>query len=144
MLEAKGAADALQAAQRQRAAIIRAFPEGCVDGYEALIPGLTLPDENDRHVLAAAIQTRAAVVVTNNLKDFSEEYLSGFHLEAASADDFLANVIDLYTPAAVAALRTMRLRFKRPELDAETLLTRMEGVGLTETVNLLIGEIESL
>lgn len=31
------------------------LPEADVAGYEALIAGLTLPDPNDRHVLAAAI-----------------------------------------------------------------------------------------
>jgi hypothetical protein len=30
-----------------------AVPDGCVSGYEVLIPALTLPDPNDRHVLAA-------------------------------------------------------------------------------------------
>ena len=32
-----------------------AIPDACIDGYEDLVSGLTLPDENDRHVLAAAI-----------------------------------------------------------------------------------------
>ena len=34
------------------------FPDSQVEGYEDLIPRLTLPDENDRHVLAAAIRGR--------------------------------------------------------------------------------------
>lgn len=34
----------------------RAVPDCLVTGYEALIPALTLPDEDDRHVLAAAIR----------------------------------------------------------------------------------------
>jgi predicted nucleic acid-binding protein len=41
-----------------------------VTGYEPLIDGLTLPDPNDRHVLAAAIRASADVIVTFNLKDF--------------------------------------------------------------------------
>ena len=41
-----------------------------VSDYEAIIPSLNLPDQNDRHVLAAAIKSSASVIVTYNLKDF--------------------------------------------------------------------------
>lgn len=40
-----------------------------VEGYEPLIDGLKLPDEDDRHVLAAAIACRADAIVTFNLSD---------------------------------------------------------------------------
>ena len=33
-------------------------------GYEWRIEGLSLPDENDRHVLAAAIEAEADAIVT--------------------------------------------------------------------------------
>jgi hypothetical protein len=131
-------------AARHRAAIERAFPESCVDGYQALIPAFTLPDPNDRHVLAAAVQTRASVIVTENLADFPSESVAPLEILVSSTDDFLADVIDLDTPGTVAAIRTMRTRLKRPELGPEALIRRMESSGLTKTANLLIGEIESL
>ena len=53
-----------------------AFPDALVSNYESLIINLTLPDENDRHVLAAAIKSNADIIVTNNLKDFPKEYLN--------------------------------------------------------------------
>ena len=39
---------------RLRELMNRAVPDCLVTGYETLIPALTLPDEDDRHVLAAA------------------------------------------------------------------------------------------
>lgn len=43
-----------------------------VTGYESLINGLSLPDQDDRHVLAAAIHAGADLIVTFNLKDFPD------------------------------------------------------------------------
>jgi predicted nucleic acid-binding protein len=42
-------------------------PGAVVTNYKALIPSISLLDENDRHVVAAAIQTRAEAIVTFNL-----------------------------------------------------------------------------
>ena len=53
-----------------------------VNGYEDLIEGLDLPDPDDRHVLAAAIRTRASVIVTFNLDDFPADYLAKYGVEA--------------------------------------------------------------
>jgi predicted nucleic acid-binding protein len=38
-----------------------------VKGYRSLIPHLELPDPNDRHIFAAAIQAKADIIVTFNL-----------------------------------------------------------------------------
>ena len=47
-----------------------AVRECLVTGYSTLIPSLTLPDPDDRHVLANAIHGKAGVIVTFNLSDF--------------------------------------------------------------------------
>jgi len=52
----------------------QAIPDACVYGYERLIEGLTLPDVDDRHVLAAAIRCNASVIVTFNQKDFPDDW----------------------------------------------------------------------
>lgn len=61
--------------ERTRDLMDRAVPDALVAGYEELIDPLTLPDPDDRHVLAAAIRGRADVIVTSNLKDFPETAL---------------------------------------------------------------------
>lgn len=52
-----------------------------VTGYEALVPALTLPDPDDRHVLAAAIVGCCDAIIMQNLKDFPPESLSPFGIE---------------------------------------------------------------
>ena len=69
------------------------FPDAWVEaGYRELIPVMT-NQEKDRHVLAAAVKTACEVIVTYNLKDFPEESLKPFGIEAMHPDEFL---IDLY------------------------------------------------
>ena len=50
-----------------------AVPDCLVRNYRGIAKGLELPDENDRHVLAAAIKAGAQVIVTCNLRDFPAE-----------------------------------------------------------------------
>lgn len=142
--EGKGDANAGATAVRQRGAIQRAFPESVVEGHGILIPALTLPDPDDRHVLAAAIVTLSTVIVTDNLKDYPVSQLAPFDIKPSNTDEFLADVIDLDLPRATTAIRSMRERLKNPTITAEVLLTRMDGIGLNQTVNLLLPAIVAL
>ncbi|KPQ12985.1 MAG: toxin-antitoxin system PIN family toxin component [Algoriphagus marincola HL-49] len=115
----------------------KAFPDALVDNYESLVDSLTLPDEKDRHVLAAAIKTNANVIVTNNIKDFPNEYLSTFGLTAKTADDFLTDTIDLNHELAISAFRALVLNRRNPNLDEFEILDRLRKNGLVETANYL-------
>lgn len=115
----------------------RAFPDALVENYETLIDSLELPDENDRHVLAAAIKTNANVIVTNNIKDFPEDYLSKFGLTAKTANDFLTDTIDLNNELAVEAFRALVLNRTNPNLDEYEVLDRLRENGLIDTANYL-------
>jgi hypothetical protein len=84
-----------------------AFPDALVENYEPLIHTLTLPDDKDRHVLAAAIKINANLIVTNNLKAFPADYLASFGLSAKDADDFLTDIIDLDHETSVKAFRRL-------------------------------------
>lgn len=103
-----------------------------------------MPDPKDRHVVAAALKTRASVIVTNNLRDFPAQALKPLDLEPKSADEFVADTIDLDVGRAVAAVRQMRERFQRPEMSADDLLLLMEARGLTLTVDTLREHVASL
>jgi len=103
-----------------------------------------LPDQGDAHVLAAALKTRAHVVVTDNIRHFPADVLAALNIEAVTTDVFLANTITLDTGRAVSAVRRMRERLKRPERTPGQLLLDMEASGLTATVNVLRPYEESL
>lgn len=114
-----------------------AFPDAMVNNYESLIDSLKLPDAKDRHVLAAAIKTNANVIVTNNLKDFPEEYLASFGLCAKGADDFLTDTIDLNPETAVKAFREMVLHRRNPDMDEYEVLDALRRNGLKDTADYL-------
>jgi hypothetical protein len=116
---------------------ILAFPDALVTNYEPLIEGLTLKDKKDRHVLAAAIKTNANVIVTNNLKDFPNDYLATFGLVAKSADDFLADIIDLNHDEAIEAFRKLVLNRRHPDLDEYEVLDNLRRNGLTNSADYL-------
>ena len=115
----------------------RAFPDALVRNYETLIPNLNLNDEKDRHVLAAAIKTNANIIVTNNLKDFPNDYLSTFGLVAKSADDFLTDTIDLNNELALEAFKAMVLNRTNPKVDEFSVLERFRKNHLIDTANYL-------
>lgn len=113
------------------------FPDAFVTNYEPLIAGLTLPDPKDCHVLAAAIKINANVIVTNNLKDFPQDYLASFGLVAKSADDFIADIIDLNHDRAVEAFRKLVINRRNPDLDEYEVLDNFRKNGLINSADYL-------
>lgn len=116
---------------------LRAFPDALVDNYEPLVNSLELPDEKDRHVLAAAIKTNANIIITNNLRDFPEAYLASFGLTAKTADDFITDTIDLNNELALEAFRALVLNRTNPNLDEFEILDRFRRNGLIDSANYL-------
>lgn len=136
--------EAISRAERACTAMQAAFPEADVTHYEPLIESLSgMPDPDDAHVLAAAIQCKASVIVTDNLKDFPAKVLDSFEIEAKSADAFIADAVGLDPVRAIAAIARMRARLKKPALTAEELLLRLDGRGLKQTAAAL-SEFEQL
>ena len=80
-----------------------AFPDAMVAVPGDAVAGLSLPDENDRHVLAAAIAGRAEALVTRNLRDFPPRTLAR-HGVIPRAPDSLLLELHRADPAALAAV----------------------------------------
>jgi predicted nucleic acid-binding protein len=122
IFEKKGVVDPAGQAAKQRARMEEAFEESMVFDFDKLLSVCgDLPDPNDAHVIAAALKTQAATIITDNLKHFPTEPLRALNLEVRSTDAFIADTIALDTGRAVAAIRRMRESFKRPEMTPEQL-----------------------
>ncbi len=65
------------------------WPKAQVAFDIADIETLTLPDRNDRHVLAAAIAGQADVLLTRNLRDFPTRVLARHNILRRDPDSFL-------------------------------------------------------
>ncbi len=129
--------DAFDAAFRACRAMREAFDEAMVHDWETYAAGVSLPDQDDVHVVAAARAAQAAVIVTNNTRHFPVATLVPFGLEAKSADDFIADALDLDHATGAAAIARMRQRFNRPSITADALLLKLEARGLTQTASAL-------
>ncbi len=105
-----------------------------VSGYEDIIPCLTLPDENDRHVLAASICVGADVIVTYNLSDFPTATLKQYGIEAQHPDEFITHLINLAPLTVCEAAKRQRKSLKNPPKSIEELLAVYEKQGLAQTV----------
>ncbi len=110
---------------RTRQLMDQAVPDGLVLGYEHLIDSLILPDKNDRHVLAAAIVARAAVIVTFNTKDFPEHTLKPYGLKTQHPDDFLISQFDLARGPVCRAIKRLRSRLKNPPMNVVEYLSNL-------------------
>jgi hypothetical protein len=117
-----------------RAAMDRAAQDSVVTGYEPLIEGLSLPDLNDRHVLAAAIAGHAGVIVTRNLRDFPDAALEPYGIEAQHPDEFVRHLLDLAPVLVVDAVRAQQAALTNPPVAMPELFVAFERLGLVETV----------
>ena len=117
--------------------MLRTVPDGMVKSYQSLIPTLELPDEDDRHVLAAAITCNADAIVTLNIKDFPHAALSTHEIEAQHPDDFIMNQIDLSPQIGIAAIKAMRTRMRKPPRTAAEFIVLVEQNQLPQTATYL-------
>jgi len=113
------------------------IPDGNVSDFESLIPTLTLPDPDDRHVLAAAIHAQASVIVTVNLRDFPATVLAGYGIEALHPDEFVIQLINQSPESVCGAVREQRESLTNPPQTVEQLLATFERQGLVQTVTAL-------
>lgn len=105
-----------------------------VTGYDQLTASLQLPDEDDRHVLAAAVRCGAQVIVTNNLRDFPSEALAPLGVEAQTPDEFVQHVVELAPETVAQVLVEQATALRRPPMTVWNLIDRLAHSGLVEAM----------
>lgn len=106
-----------------------------VTDYETLIPALSLPDPDDRHVLAAAIHCGAGLIITFNGSDFPDAELAQFRIAAQHPDDFIVTLLDERPGEVATAAEIVRQRLKRDPKSVEEYLDILLRQGLPMTVS---------
>lgn len=114
-----------------------AVPDCLVENYEALIPGLNLPDPDDRHVLATAIAGHADAIVTINLKDFPTAVLANYGIKAIHPDEFIANQFEIAPTEVLVTIKMVRSRMKNPPIVVTEFLEMIRKCGLPQTAQQL-------
>lgn len=108
-----------------------------VPRHTHLIARLQLPDPRDRHVLAAAIASRAAIIVTRNVRDFPAWALSAYKVRVETPDDFLQSLLSASPGPFVAAVRHHRAAMVRPPFSAREYLAKLASCGCEGTARKL-------
>jgi predicted nucleic acid-binding protein len=118
--------------ERTRDLMNAAIPNASVLNDESLIKTLTLPDLNDRHVLATAIQGNASLIVTFNLRDFPAGTLAPYKVTAIHPDAFAVRLYTAYPTDFVNRIRIHRASLISPPKSVEEYLATLRQNQLPE------------
>ena len=108
-----------------------------VTSFQDLVTSVSLPDENDRHVLAAAVKANADAIITLNIKHFPESSLSPHGVEALHPDDFVLDLIDLNAHQVLEAARLCWQRRRKPPLTWDQYLESLKRSSLPQSAEKL-------
>lgn len=115
----------------------RAFPDPNVDGFDQLVKTISLPDPDDRHVLAAAIHSQSKKIVTFNLKDFPKKTLAEFGIKAVNPDNYIWELIELDIETCKSAFENQLRSLRNPPKTKAELLEILKNCGLKKSTKLM-------
>jgi len=115
-----------------------AFPDAEVVPSRAArrkMAALDLPDEGDRHVLAAAVAAGADILCTDNVKDFPRQVMESVGIELLNADALLARLVT-DDPSKMLAAHCSAVASLPGSTDAST-LAALRRANATKTAGLM-------
>lgn len=120
--------------QRTRELMDKHAQDSLVRGYERHMANLTLPDVDDRHVLATAMECEADAIVTWNLADFPKSIVGSCGIEVWTPDDLLMNLLGKKHEMVIQVMHEHRATLKNPPKSAEDYLDTLNQQKLVRTV----------
>lgn len=121
-----------------------ALPAASVSGYRRHIDSITLPDPDDRHVVAAAIEAGASVIVTWNLRDFPVPELKKHGLVHQSPDAFLVGLYDQAPELLIGSLSNARRNLSRSRVSASAFFDILRDQKLVKLAALAEKHVDDL
>jgi hypothetical protein len=119
--------------QRTTDAMNKAFPDALVTDFESIIDSLALPDTRDRHVLAAAIKAGGDYIITHNTKDFPQNVLAVYNLEAITPDKWVMRLLDQDSEGVIESFHMQVRSLRNPPKTIEEVLESFAKCGMKQT-----------
>ena len=79
---------------RTRLLMDRALPDARIEGYHRHVSAFQLPDPDDRHVMAVALEAGAEMVVTFNIRDFPRAVTELLGVTVVHPDRFVTALLE--------------------------------------------------
>lgn len=123
----------LERLARTRRMMCEAIDDCLVTGHDGLADQVQLPDEGDRHVVAAAVRCGAQAIITANVRDFPRDALAPLEMVALHPDAFILDLIDLAPGLVLRVVQEQATALKSPPHSLAEVLDVLEQCGLVQT-----------
>lgn len=127
---ARNAPESAGVARTEIALFRVAFPTGCITPALGAEDALSLPDKDDLHVLAAAIEGKAEAVLTVNLRDFPTRTLGRYGLLVRTPDSVLLELFQGGAGNVADVVEAVRARTEAISGQAQPLKPLLKRAGL--------------
>lgn len=114
--------------ERTRDLMQQALPDASVSGYEHHIESILMPDANDRHVVAAAIEVGAEGIVTVD-RHFNGVDMMHYNLRKITPDKLLTQLFEQDHALLFESIARARANLSNSRLEAREFVNQLHGTG---------------